>query len=663
MNKYLIGGLILFVLLAAGSFYIFNQPEVVTEDVVIDGDYDAPNLILKGGATLTVKGNLLVEKTIACESGALAITVEGNLDVKGGTLQCRGDNAAVNLVVVGDVNMDGTVISDGHVQIVKDEADLLTTDEEFEQAYVEAGSPSGDGPRFGPFVEGGTVSSLRQAPMSFTSAKNREDGFISSAYAEEARDKDGNVIPDVVIGGDWIIGEGGLPPEGVDIDTPGKKVKRIVLNFNFGANGNVQLKDFHLVGPAGRDGESDEGKNCNARGGKGEDAMRFRVHAKNVQIDNFRVELGNGGAGGTAETTKDCDQGVAKGGDGGEAGNMKMTAEQGITINSMTLVPGVGGNGGTATAYGKDGTDACPGEKGGDATATGGNGGKNKKELSSEGAVSGIANVSILEVTGGIGGSAYAYPGKGGNGTGCKCAGGTGGKATATGGKGGDASVKTSGVGNAGATGGDGGDAESVGGAGGNGGHCPLKPSGGQGGKGGDATSREGKGGKGTTGEGSDGNVNREKGGDGGNGGDGCGPGNGGSGGKGREPGTDGKPGKLVCPVDEDQPVTDPGETGGDGTTPGGTGGGGNTGGGTSGGETDTKTIKVIRYQGKYLPVDQLIIEDEIGCGAEHWHAAQGVVVATDGTQVPDPGPQCGFGKVSENPAMEYKIQFNFRIQ
>lgn len=60
--------------------------------------------------------------------------------------------------------------------------------------------------------------------------------------------------------------------------------------------------------------------------------------------------------------------------------------------------------------------------------------------------------------------------------------------------------------------------------------------------------------------------------------------------------------------------------------------------------------IEVIEYNGKYLPVSQLIIEDEVGCGAEHWHAAQGVVTATDGTKVSDPGPQCGYGKVQDKP-------------
>lgn len=66
--------------------------------------------------------------------------------------------------------------------------------------------------------------------------------------------------------------------------------------------------------------------------------------------------------------------------------------------------------------------------------------------------------------------------------------------------------------------------------------------------------------------------------------------------------------------------------------------------------------IKVISFNGKYLPLDQLIIEDETGCGAEHWHAASGVIKATDGTDVTDPGPQCGYGKVSEKPVIEVSI-------
>lgn len=60
--------------------------------------------------------------------------------------------------------------------------------------------------------------------------------------------------------------------------------------------------------------------------------------------------------------------------------------------------------------------------------------------------------------------------------------------------------------------------------------------------------------------------------------------------------------------------------------------------------------IEAIEYNGKYLPVSQLIIEDEIGCGVDHWHAKSGAVTATDGSTVMDPGPQCGFGKTSERP-------------
>ena len=67
--------------------------------------------------------------------------------------------------------------------------------------------------------------------------------------------------------------------------------------------------------------------------------------------------------------------------------------------------------------------------------------------------------------------------------------------------------------------------------------------------------------------------------------------------------------------------------------------------------------VLVIRYQNKYLPVEQLIVENEAGCGAEHWHALEGAVRATDGSVVADPGPQCGFGKVAENPPMTVEVQ------
>lgn len=66
----------------------------------------------------------------------------------------------------------------------------------------------------------------------------------------------------------------------------------------------------------------------------------------------------------------------------------------------------------------------------------------------------------------------------------------------------------------------------------------------------------------------------------------------------------------------------------------------------------ETPMITVIEYKGKYLPVDQLVVQDEIGCGARHYHAEKGIVTATDKTKVKDPGPQCGYGKVSDLPSI-----------
>lgn len=67
----------------------------------------------------------------------------------------------------------------------------------------------------------------------------------------------------------------------------------------------------------------------------------------------------------------------------------------------------------------------------------------------------------------------------------------------------------------------------------------------------------------------------------------------------------------------------------------------------------EAKTVKAIEYNGKHLPVDQLIVESEAGCGADHWHAATGSVTATDGSKVADPGPQCGYGKVKDRPVID----------
>ena len=646
------------------GWFLFNRERssplvVIDRDLSVEGDYTlAESAVVKGDVKISATGTVSIEKKLSCEEGGLSISA-GRVKVTG-TLECMREaketvgvpveNAitivAQNGITFGD---DAEVISNGHVQIVDTSGSLLSQ-ETIAAAYAETAEDSGTGPRIGPFVEeNATVSSVFKNDLS-PAISSRPFSFVKVANAQVPTDKEGRPVTNVVIGGTWRIGEGGAPPSGLQVPTPPKKVNKILIYFDFGKNGDVTLKDFHLIGPDGRDGKSDEGASCNARGERGEDAFRMRVRAGNLTINNFRLELGDGGAGGAAETKKDCDPGIAKGGEGGAAGNFKMTAEEKISIVSFHIVPGVGGAGGLATAYGKDGTDGCPGEKGGDATATGGDGGKNKKELAAAGAVEGIGNVTIDPVEGGIGATAEAFPGKGGNGTGCNCHGGAGGKGTATGGKGGDASLQI--VGTAGtAEGGDGGDAETRGGEGGAGGACPLKPSGGNGGKGGDAKGKGGTGGKGTSANGDDGNIEDETGGNGGNGGDGCGPGKGGKGGKGNPPGQDGKDGTLLCPDTKkktDTTVTPPPSV----TLP-----------TTPPSSDDKKTsppppasgqmIEVIKYGNNHLPVKALIIEDEAGCGARHWHAERGVVMSVEGNLVPDPGPQCGYGKVKDIPVIK----------
>lgn len=613
----------------------------------IAGDYKIESkdkVIVKNESTVTVEGNLNLAGEISCENGPLNLVVKGDVVIENKLTCNRAEDAedvgnGITLVVAGNltIGQDAIIASNGHVQVVANAGDLFTSEEELEKLYQETGEDTGTGPRLGPFTYENATQKVTGVSNPQVVLVENSSAFIKTANAQVPRDKDANPIPNVIISGEWVIGEGGAPPSGIDVPTPPKKVKKIILNFNFGANGNMELKDFHLVGPDGRDGKDDIDKSCSARGEKGEDAFRMRVIAQNITLNNFRLELGDGGQGGDATTKKDCDPGRATGGNGGEAGNFKMTAVGEINIISFIIVPGVGGQGGNATALGKDGKDQCPGEKGGDANATGGDGGRNKKELSAVGAVSGIGNVTISEVLGGLGGLATAEPGKGGNGTGCNCGGGKGGNATSQGGKGGDASLSIPG-GTGTAKGGDGGDADSHGGTGGTGGQCPLKPKGGNGGNGGNATSKAGSAGKGTSLPGADGTVQDETGGDGGNGGDGCGPGNGGKGGQGKPPGNDGEKGKLICPEEKEKPQTSipppapPPPA------------------------SQSPKTKVIQYQGKYLPVDQLIIEDEVGCGAEHWHAAEGIVRATDGSLVYDPGPQCGFGKVSENPATSIDV-------
>ncbi len=649
-------GVIALVVLAGGIAFTFSgDATVITKDTSIAGDFAVPggkHIVIKNGATLTVEGNLTVDGMLSCQDGALSLRVGGDLLVNG-TVDCllvesgaKKTTGVSIAIAAGHVEFGeaSTLITNGHIDIVGDSAKLLGSAAAISALYDETIVDSGSTPRIGPMVAENPTRKItafkgvRTASVNTISATDETGGsIIPRAYAHGGDDAEIGVR-NVILRGTWHVGDGTPPPAHLDLPTPPKNVKKILVHFDFGDNGKMKIANFRLIGPDGADGEGDIDASCVARGSDGENAMRMRANAGNISINEFTLELGAGGNGGAAATSNDCADGVAQGGAGGEAGNFKMTATESIDIKSFHLVPGVGGNGGDATATGKDGADACPGTAGGNATATGGVGGANKKELSALGAVSGIESVTIDRVKGGMGGNALANPGRGGDGTACNCAGGKGGDGKATGGRGGEATASAP-ASTVESHGGDGGDATAEGGGGGLGGHCPLKPAGGNGGNGGSADATAGKFGKGKTVNGNDGDIKNEKGGDGGNGGDGCGPGKGGRGGLGAPLGTPGKDGTKICTEEDKKIMVVPG---GGGVTP-------------PEPKVDpitTPQIKAILFRGKYLPVDQLIIENEAGCGAEHWHAEGGVVEATDKSMIEDPGPLCGYGKVKNNPTV-----------
>ena len=68
--------------------------------------------------------------------------------------------------------------------------------------------------------------------------------------------------------------------------------------------------------------------------------------------------------------------------------------------------------------------------------------------------------------------------------------------------------------------------------------------------------------------------------------------------------------------------------------------------------ETTTNTsrekIQVIEFNGKQIPITEVVVGTGPDCDSDHYHAADGTSVqAVDGAAVPDPGG-CGYGKVSE---------------
>src|SRR3989344_5447924 len=158
MNKHALWGIGIIIVLLGGWFFFVNQSEVVASDLVVEGDYAPENITLKDGATLTVKGDLIVTKTISCDGGPLAITVEGATTISG-TLRCDGDAGDITLVAMEGLTMtkEASVEAGGNVQFVSSSDLLVTTQEDIDAKFAEIGVDSGVGMRVGPMVPDGEV--------------------------------------------------------------------------------------------------------------------------------------------------------------------------------------------------------------------------------------------------------------------------------------------------------------------------------------------------------------------------------------------------------------------------------------------------------------------------------------------------------------------------
>jgi len=510
-------------------------PSVLTGETTFEGPMviSAGNSVsVTGGECLHFMSDLTIEEggTLEGLTDTLCIIVHGNFICNGSVIYTgptefaeEQDANSIHLVLKGGADFGETslVTGNGNIYIVDDEDSLIppdevenetdndTTPEEFPFNWMpeDEGGGGGGGARSGSQVIKTTSRTNYYGPIPW------QRWFIR---------------------GNW----GKIPAQP-------RNVHRVVLRAHQ-SNGQLNLVNFSIEGPPGQDGESMSG-GCDVTGGDGEDnRFRLRVHAsRSLTFNNVTIKLGDGGNGGDAETDLDCcPQGTATGGNGGEPNNkFRFTSGPGGGIHAngtFNLLPGNGGRGGNADAWGGDGMDGCPPEDGCDAFAIGGNGGDVPRwGARVRGNVTGLANISLGSAMGGDGGDAFALAGDAGDDT-CPCpgavGGGDGGFAQAFGGDGGDSvfSGMPAGMGGGGCQSGDGGSAESYGGMGGNGISCFKQP-GSDGGAGGSAIAGSGEPGTATGAGATQGTQSSAEayGGDGGDGGDGCAPGTGGTGGLG----------------------------------------------------------------------------------------------------------------------------------
>ncbi len=529
---------------AASDGQLESQPATVSVRIIteapaqtFDAEVTVESLNVAAGtsaeitnnAVVTVSGDATVDGTLFARSGRIRLRVGGNLTINGTIRAVDAEGVADDEARLADqtggiqVLVGSGVVTIGSTAVFNASGPILITDDEalLERTPAEMFDEVED-------VSADTMPTLVPLPEGNPAFGGGAPGKVNIG----PRLQDG-VLPPVTVSGVWPPG-GAPPPPG---DRP-----ILILRFN-GAR-DLNLDNWTVNGPAapaGAAADQTADPGANAGGARGRDGLRLNIRNDGGPIrivNNVVFNLANGGDGGAA--TSVC--ATATGGNGGNSGNARLTAAGGIDISegTLTINPGRGGNGGEARVeLGASGAAGCPGQTGRSATATGGRGGDNTKQIFVRGNVEGLANVVIGSLDGGFGGDATAFGCDGGEGDSC-CDGGAGGSATATGGRGGSASlvVGDSGVASTSVTGGDGGESTAFGGNGGDGGGCKLED-GGDGGGGGKATSIAGAGGgashdagPATGGNGGDANS---LGGEGGNGGDsGLGdPGIGGAGGVG----------------------------------------------------------------------------------------------------------------------------------
>ena len=297
-------------------------------------------------------------------------------------------------------------------------------------------------------------------------------------------------------------------------------------------------------GGNGGDGSHEDATAASARGGDGGDGgaviLRSRTRIELATASSSMAQSGNGGAGGRADASglpsssgNAAASATAIGGNGGLGGAIGFEATTSILLHgAMTLNVGAGGSGGVGNALGADGHAASDGtpQEGGDASATGGVGGRSIDPTRTLTTTDG-GSFAVIGGAGGNGGYVAAIPGRGGNGGANGRAGAPGGNALARGGDGGACDALS--VGERIAAGGNGGSVLVQGGRGGEGfAACGMSDqSGGMGGLGGAVDAEDGEGAAGTpTGEA--GGISLVQCANGGNGGRGTPPGTGGAGGE-----------------------------------------------------------------------------------------------------------------------------------